>query len=129
MDITERLSSRWSLYYGLLREGYYFDRAYEFVWVRPYYRLSSILWRGMDLRVIDGSLHLLARAYERSSIFTWKALDIGIIDGMANGIASIILFGGRSFRVLQTGLIRDYATTMVIGIVLFIGYFLVTRTF
>lgn len=123
------MSSRWLGYYGLLREGYYFDRAYEFVLVRPYYRLSSILWRGVDVKVIDGSLHLLARAYERSSVFTGKALDIGIIDGMVNGIAGIVLFGGRSFRVLQRGLIRDYATMMVIGIVLIIGYFLVTEIF
>jgi NADH-quinone oxidoreductase subunit L len=128
-DITESLSNRWFLYYGLLREGYYFDRAYDFVWVRPYYRLSSILWKGMDLRVIDGSIHRLASAYERSSMFTWKGLDEGTIDGTVHGIAGITLFGSRSFRVLQTGLIRDYAVSMVIGIVLFIGYFLVIGIF
>jgi NADH:ubiquinone oxidoreductase subunit 5 (subunit L)/multisubunit Na+/H+ antiporter MnhA subunit len=156
-NIPERLRKRWAISYDLLREGYYFDRVYkyilvipyyemshlyvllhagfhfdrvyEYLWVRPYHRLGDLLWRGLDLGVIDGSIHFLARAYDRGSLFTWKVLDTRAIDGCVDGLAGFVLLCGRSLRLLQTGLIRNYAISMVLGIVLLIGYSLVVKIF
>jgi NADH-quinone oxidoreductase subunit L len=126
-ETAERLGRGWSRFYGLLREGYYFDRAYDFLWVRPFNRLGELLWKGIDLGTIDGSIHRLVRAWVRGSAFTWKNLDMAAIDGFVDGVAAFVLSCGRSFGFLQRGLVRDYAASMVIGIVIFIGYFLVTR--
>ncbi len=59
-----------------------------------------------------------------SHFLLWKLFDTGIIDGIVNGVAALIRVMGGMFRRLQTGVVQAYIVSMVIGIVLFLAYYL-----
>ncbi len=59
-----------------------------------------------------------------SHFLLWKLFDTGIIDGIVNGVAALIRVIGGMLRRLQTGLVQVYIVSMVIGIVLFLAYYL-----
>ena len=72
------------------------DELYDRLLVRPFKSLARTLWRGFDQGVIDG-----------------------IVDGAARSIAAI----GTSLRGLQTGYMRSYAVSMLLGVVVLILWF------
>ena len=59
-----------------------------------------------------------------SHFLLWKLFDTGIIDGIVNGVAALIRVIGGMFRRLQTGIVQAYILSMVVGIVLFLAYYL-----
>ncbi len=59
-----------------------------------------------------------------SHFLLWKLFDTGIIDGIVDGVAALIRVIGGTLRRLQTGLVQVYIVSMVIGIVLFLAYYL-----
>lgn len=82
----------------LLANKYYVDEVYNALIVQP---------------IKNGSHFLL-----------WKLVDNGIIDGIVNGVAALIRFIGGLLRRLQTGIVQAYIISMVLGIVLFLAYYL-----
>ncbi len=85
----------------LLANKYYIDEIYNAVFVQP----------------IRGVSHYLF----------WRIMDVGIIDGLVNLTAFIIRGIGGSIRRLQTGVVQAYVVSMVIGIIIFLGYYLFIR--
>ena len=59
-----------------------------------------------------------------SHFLLWKLFDSGIIDGIVNGVAALIRVIGGVLRRLQSGLVQAYIVSMVIGIVIFLAYYL-----
>jgi len=59
-----------------------------------------------------------------SHFLLWKLFDSGIIDGIVNGVAALIRVIGGMLRRLQTGIVQAYIVSMVVGIVLFLAYYL-----
>ena len=57
------------------------------------------------------------------SRFLWRAFDEKVIDGIVNGVAEMVRGWARELRLAQTGLVKDYALAMLVGIVVVIGYF------
>ena len=82
----------------LLANKYYIDEVYNSLIVQP---------------IKNGSHFLL-----------WQLVDNGIIDGIVNGVGSIVRFIGGLLRRLQTGIVQAYIVSMVLGIVLFLAYYL-----
>ena len=58
------------------------------------------------------------------SNFLWKGFDVLVIDGIVNGVASLVLGLSGILRYAQTGMVHNYAFTMVLGVVVIIGCFL-----
>lgn len=56
------------------------------------------------------------------SKWLWKAFDDAVIDGIVNGVASVVRRWGSELRLLQTGLVKDYAFSMLVGMLAVIGY-------
>jgi NADH-quinone oxidoreductase subunit L len=85
----------------VLANKYYVDEAYDAGLVRPTYRVSrSLLWRG---------------------------IDVGIIDGLAvNGSAYLARFVGWLGSQLQSGQVGTYAWALVIGVLAVLGAFSLT---
>jgi NADH-quinone oxidoreductase subunit L len=92
------LRERLSFFHKLADNGYYFDDAYD--WMR----------RG-----------LWAAARWLSDVF-----DAGIIDRAVNGIGRGTGAIGAWTARLQTGLVGVYALTLFVGLVVVLGYFLIT---
>ena len=59
-----------------------------------------------------------------SHFLLWKLFDSGIIDGIVNGVAVLIRAIGGLLRRLQTGLVQAYILSMVVGIVIFLAFYL-----
>jgi NADH-quinone oxidoreductase subunit L len=110
--------------YILLRNKYYFDELYEFLFVRPVYWISETLvsvW--VDRGVIDGSLHLIGRtALSLGDIFR-NYFDVPVVNGFGDFVGEGVKRFGRTFRVIQTGKVQQYllvlmAIIIVLGAVL-----------
>jgi NADH-quinone oxidoreductase subunit L len=84
--------------YRLLLNKYYVDEAYDASIVQP---LGVVSREGL-----------------------WRAVDVGIIDGAVNGVATLVDGSAAALRRLQTGSIRTYASSLFVGAVLVVGYYL-----
>ena len=82
----------------VLENKYYVDEVYDKTVVEPIFKMSDI--------------------------FLWKIFDVKIIDGIVNGIANFSSRISFDWKKLQTGVIQDYGTFAVAGVVLIILYFL-----
>ena len=81
--------------YQLLYNKYYLDELYERVIIHPLYWLSENI--------------------------LWKIVDIEIIDGIVNGVATTVDYSSSQLRKVQTGFVANYALAIAIGAVIVIG--------
>jgi multicomponent Na+:H+ antiporter subunit D len=58
------------------------------------------------------------------SSFFARIIDVRGIDGIVNGVAHFFIGLGGTLRVTASGLVRNYAVTMLIGGIVIIGYYL-----
>ena len=58
-----------------------------------------------------------------SETVLWKA-DANVIDGAVNGTGQIVAETGAIARLVQTGSTRTYAVSVLLGVVLIVGYYL-----
>lgn len=56
------------------------------------------------------------------SRWLWKAFDEKVIDGIVNGVASVTRGWGSLLRRLESGLVKDYALSILVGTLVVIGY-------
>ncbi len=82
--------------YTLLYRKYFVDEIYDHLLVNP---------------TVVGSREVL-----------WRGLDVGIIDGTVNGVGHSIRGWGGLLKFVQNGLIRSYATWILIGAALLLYY-------
>jgi NADH-quinone oxidoreductase subunit L len=95
------LPSRWAArvpwLYNLLARKYYVDEIYGAVIVNPLVQASE---------------------------WTYRRFDLGIIDAAVDGTAKTAGFFGKAAGILQTGLIKDYALAILLGVLIFLGVLL-----
>jgi NADH-quinone oxidoreductase subunit L len=95
------LASRFGAVYRLLFRKYYVDELYDATMVHP---------------TVRGSTELL-----------WKRMDIGWVDGAVNGVATTVQGLAGVLKNLQNGLIRSYATWILLGTAAALVYISVFR--
>ncbi len=95
-----RLATQFRGIYLFLLNKWYFDELYDAIFVRPAIRLARTLW---------------------------QTGDATLIDGVPNGLAELTVDGSRQAVKIQTGSLAVYAFVMLIGVVLLVGIFLVSR--
>ena len=84
--------------YRIFANKWYVDEVYDTLIVRPIKLVSDlVLWRWIDIKVIDGFVNQIARVLGKSS-------DI--------------------LRRIETGVIQNYALSIIFGVVVLVGYFL-----
>ncbi|MFQ5752530.1 MAG: proton-conducting transporter membrane subunit, partial [bacterium] len=85
--------------YKFLASKWYVDEIYDKLLVRPLNRLSDIV--------------------------LWRWLDVRVIDGLVNQVAKTTGQGSNLLRRIQTGIIQNYALSIILGVIILVGYFLV----
>jgi NADH-quinone oxidoreductase subunit L len=95
-----RLATMFRPIYLFLLNKWYFDELYDAIFVQPAIRLARMLW---------------------------QTGDATIIDGVPNGLAEMTVDGSRQAVKIQTGSLAVYAFVMLIGVVVLVGLFLVSR--
>ncbi|HKU65659.1 MAG TPA: NADH-quinone oxidoreductase subunit L [Rhizomicrobium sp.] len=96
-ELPKKLADRKDMLYLFLYNKWYFDELYDFLFVRPAFRLGRFLWKRGDGTVIDG---------------------LG-----PDGIAARVLDASRGAVRLQTGYVYHYALAMLLGVVALATWF------
>jgi NADH-quinone oxidoreductase subunit L len=94
---ADSIALRFAGLHRLLANKYYVDEIYDAAVVQPI-RIASEdgLWRFVDARVIDGSV---------------------------NGVGDIVSGGSELLRRMQSGSVRVYAASVMLGVVVILGYY------
>jgi NADH-quinone oxidoreductase subunit L len=89
-DWPAKFTAQWSVLYDFLLNKWYFDEIYDVIFVRPAFFIGRLLWKGGD---------------------------VGFIDRFGpNGLAALVVQGGKVTRRLQSGYLYSYALVMLIGL-------------
>jgi NADH-quinone oxidoreductase subunit L len=97
-----RMAANSRYVHPFLYNKWYFDELYDVILVRGARKLGDLFWKGGDQRLIDG---------------------FG-----PNGFAAATLAGAKRIAKLQTGFLYHYAFVMLLGLVGFITWILVSGT-
>jgi NADH-quinone oxidoreductase subunit L len=97
-DIVGSLIKKYPRIYRLLLEKYYIDEIYDNAVVGPVVKMSEEV--------------------------LWKGIDVVIIDGAVNGLAKIVDYAAKIFRKIQTGVVQSYAIVFIGGILFVITWLL-----
>jgi NADH-quinone oxidoreductase subunit L len=112
------LKLRYASIHSLVFDKYRVDELYDRTVVRGF-RLAADAMAWFDARVIDWLVNLMG-LISRGCAWVSGAIDTYIVDGAVNGVAELVLEGGRSVRRVQTGRINNYVLGVVVGIVVLV---------
>ena len=107
-----------------LKEQFFTERLYHRVFAKGYMSISRVLFLVGDRFIIDGFLNLLNFLYFRVVKFLWMKLDIMLVDLFINGVAKLAYWTGKNVRNVQTGLLNNYVSFLLIGVILILGIIL-----
>jgi NADH-quinone oxidoreductase subunit L len=100
--IPKMLAEKLKGLYKLVFNKYYVDELYEILFINSLKNLGTGLWRGFDDFVIDGSI---------------------------NGVAYLIGWISGGLRKIQTGVVQNYAFSIIIGGIVLAAYYIVRAIF
>jgi NADH-quinone oxidoreductase subunit L len=110
-------------YWGLLFSGFYLDRFYQSIFVRPYQAMARFLWRQVDDRydqqVIVGGARALFRPYRALAKFCWLQVDELVIDDGAEKTAGSLVTVSRGLGYWTTGRLSTYLKMLLLGLTIF----------
>ena len=118
---AEAFTARYGEVYELVRDKYRVDEIYKATVVEPLLDLNEVLGR-TDNVVVDGAVNKSASITASASTGT-GFFDNEVVDGGVNAAAKATQAAARSARRLQTGNIRQYLATALVGGLLVIGVF------
>lgn len=109
-----------------MENKWWVDELYEFLIIRPYVALARFLAEVVDWRFWHDWFHdsVLARTFQVGTRWLNEAFDLQVIDGAANGLGNLTKAAAARLRVLQTGYVRNYALSILVGFILVLSYFL-----
>ena len=89
-DLPAAAARKFPLLYRLSNRRYFVDEFYDLVILRPFRALADLLWKWIDVRLIDELANLAGRTTVRL---------------------------GGALRLMQSGLIQHYASLLLLGVV------------
>jgi NADH-quinone oxidoreductase subunit L len=97
-DAAARVAGQFAGLHRVLLNKYYVDEIYDAAILKPVEIVSEEgLWKGVDVRGIDGAVNLVGETF--------------------GGLA-------LALRRIQTGSVRAYAGSFLLGVVVILGYYL-----
>jgi len=118
-------------FYIILKNKYYFDELYQFIFVRPaIYFSENISYLFIDRRVIDGFLHWIGRATTSVGGFLRNRIDLPLVNGFGDLVGEVTKKLGFLIRPIQTGKIQQYMIMALITLATFsiLFYYLVVNS-
>jgi len=122
---TDPLKRRLGSIFTVLENKWYVDELYQAIIVTPFVRISSFLADVIDGRFWHDWFHerVIAGTYNwLSNIALDKYADQRGIDAAANGLATVTQWLSVTLRRIQNGFVRSYALSVLLGVVLIVGY-------
>ena len=98
MEIATAFVERYNKVYTLILNKYYVDEAYDKAVVNPIFIVSDK--------------------------FLWKGIDVRVIDGLVNGSAGLVAKTAQGLRKIQSGIAQNYAIIFIGGIIFILTWLL-----
>jgi NADH-quinone oxidoreductase subunit L len=114
--------------YHFIENKYYFDEAYDVLFVKPAIWISEVFTNKMDQGVIDSILHGFGTVSFAIGKFIREKFDTPVINRfIGDGSAEVVQIFGRKLRKVQTGRIQEYMLSAlgVLFIIFIALYYLV----
>ncbi|MBN2044681.1 MAG: NADH-quinone oxidoreductase subunit L [Anaerolineales bacterium] len=107
-----------------IQHKWWIDEFYDWLILRRYVALSRFLSYRFEERFWHDWLHdnAIAGSFRQTAHFLAQPVDLGIIDGIANGLGTISQRFASWIRRAQNGFVRSYATWVLAGMVIILGY-------
>ncbi|MCX7918931.1 MAG: NADH-quinone oxidoreductase subunit L [bacterium] len=112
------IAGRLPFIYRVLINKYYFDELYEYMIIRPFFKLTKLAF-AFDQLIIDGTVNGVAWATVLLSKLK-NLIDIYIVDGLVNFTGWITQTSSSIFRKAQTGIIQNYTLFLILGLAIMI---------
>ncbi len=105
----------------------YWDEFYGAVIEQPFNRAGDFLANVIDWNFLHDYFHdrVIKRGFDAVGNFLKEPIDLGLIDGIVNGVGRVVAFFSGRFRGMQTGYVRTYALTLLLGVVVVVLLMLV----
>jgi len=122
-EVPDKIAAASPFLYKLLYNKYYVDQLYDAMFVNRIKDLALTLG-AFDVNIINGLGVDGAGWVTRISSSISGIWDSWIVDGLVNLSARIVWFFSWPVRMLQTGRVARYALFMLLGVLVFLGYYL-----
>jgi NADH-quinone oxidoreductase subunit L len=96
-DLPGKFTGKFSKLHRWVYNKWYIDELYDALIVNPTKNIGTFCWKGFDLKVVDG---------------------------IVNGTGKVVTVFSTALRYTQSGLIHNYALTMVLGMVVMVAIFI-----
>ena len=128
VESTDPLRETLGLFFTFLQNKWYVDELYNLLVVRPYEWVSRFLAFVVDWKFWHNFFHdsVIAGTFRIGASALSGPVDKGIVDRFFDGLAHMTR--GVAVRVIspmQTGFVRNYALSVLLGVVVILGYALV----
>jgi NADH-quinone oxidoreductase subunit L len=122
-EAPERVAAKAGPIYNLVLNKYYIDELYDALFVNSTKNLGNAL-AAFDLGVVDGGVNGVGWSARISGELS-RFWDTWVIDGLVNVGAFVVKVMSYPARVIQTGLVQNYAWMITLGVLIFMVYYLV----
>ena len=120
--LSDRVADALAGPHRLLLHKYYVDEIYDALFVHRVKDLGSLL-AAFDMGVVDGGVNGVGWLTRMSSELS-RLWDTWIIDGLVNVMAFIVKILSWPARIVQTGLVQNYAWFITVGVMAFMIYYM-----
>ncbi len=99
--------------HGFLNNKWGWDGLYDTLFIRPTVWFSErVAYEIIDKGIIDGTLHLIARAFYTTGAYA-KRFEEVVVSGGVDWVKDQFLSIAKEFRYLQTGKVQEYVLISV----------------
>ena len=112
------------VFFGM-ENKWFIDEAYQFLFINPYRSISKFLADKVDWAFWHDWFHdrVIAGGYNWiTTILLDQYVDQRGIDALANGLGTGTKRLSTVMRAWQNGLVRTYALTVLVGVIVILGY-------
>jgi NADH-quinone oxidoreductase subunit L len=109
-----------------IENKWFIDEAYQFLFIRPYAKLSEFLAQTIDWDFWHEWMHdsVIANNFVSLTRFLADPVDLGVVDKISTLLADWVRETSDTLREMQTGFVRHYALSVLVGVVAILGYLL-----
>ncbi len=119
------LKERLGLIFTGMENKWYVDELYQAIIITPFVKTSQFLADVIDGKFWHDWFHetVIAGTYNWvSNIGLNRYADQQGIDAVANGLGDVTQWLSATLRKVQNGFVRSYALSVLLGVVLIVGY-------
>jgi NADH-quinone oxidoreductase subunit L len=125
-EIPESIASAAPGLYRTLYNKWYVDEIYDFVFVNGLCKGGGLLLGAFDRDVVDGGVNG-AGWFTRLAATVSGWWDTWVIDGAVRFGSFLVKMLSYPVCLLQTGRVQGYAFFVIVGVLVFFGYYVVQR--